>query len=85
MEIIVETNRIYAQGNGGKIIAEIDFPEVSPGVFEITHTFVDGSLRGQGVAGKLVEAAVNNIKSRHGKVTASCSYAQKWLERHPAE
>ncbi len=39
----------------------------------IDHTFVDDSLRGQGIAGKLVKTALEEIQSRNGKVTATCS------------
>lgn len=82
MDFIKETNRIYAKDENGKVIAEIEFNEIEKGVYDICHTFVDESLRGQGVASKLVQEAVNEIQSRNGKVTASCSYAKKWLEKH---
>ena len=51
MEFQYEKERIFACDEAGKVIAEITFP-VSQGVADINHTFVDGSLRGQGVAGK---------------------------------
>lgn len=82
MEFIKETNRIYATNEEGKVIAEITFPETAEGVCTIDHTEVDGSLRGQGVAGKLMEAAVTEIKAQGKKVEASCSYAQKWMEKN---
>lgn len=72
-------NRIYMEDEQGKLIAEITFPETAPGVFTIDHTFVDGSLRGQGVASKLVQAAVDEIHSNGGEVRATCFYAAKWL------
>lgn len=37
-----------------KEVAKITFPEISPNVYDIQKTFVDDSLRGQGIAGKLV-------------------------------
>ena len=77
-----ETDRILQKDETGRVIAEITFPETSPGVFVIDHTFVDESLRGQGVASKLVQAAVDEIKKRGGKVEATCSYAKKWLSEH---
>lgn len=82
MEFIKEENRIYLENDEGKIIAEITFEERQNGVYDINHTFVDESLRGQGVAGKLVEEAVKAIEEKQGKVTASCSYASKWLEKN---
>lgn len=81
MQFNNEADRIYAADDSGKIIAEINFPEVSPGGCEIVHTYVDDSLRGQGIAGKLMEMAVAEIEGQGKKVTASCSYAMKWLAK----
>ena len=49
----------------------------------IDHTFVDGSLRGQGVAGQLVQGAADQIRGRGMKAVATCSYAVKWFDSHP--
>lgn len=84
-DFIKEKNRIYTKDENGNIIAEIVFNEVQNGTFNICHTFVDESLRGQGIASMLVKEAVEEIKKRNGKIIASCSYAQKWLERHNEE
>ena len=68
MEYIVEQNKIYAKNEDNKIFAE--------------HTFVDESLRGQGIVNELVTRAYKEITEvRNSKVTATCSYARKWLER----
>lgn len=78
-DFIKEENRIWLADDVGNMIAEITFPETSPGVFTIDHTFVDESLRGQGVASKLVQAAVDEIGAKGGTVNATCSYAVRWL------
>ena len=83
MEFQKETGRIYAERDG-QMIAEITFPE-EDGVAVIDHTFVDGSLRGQGVAGQLVRAAVEQIRSEGRKARPVCSYARAWFDRHPEE
>ena len=82
MNFKIESNRIFKEDEAGQVIAEITFPETSPGVFVIDHTFVDSSLRGQGIASQLVQAAVDEIKKRGGQVKATCSYAAKWLSEH---
>lgn len=79
------SGRIYAEDENGKVIAEIVFPEVRPDVCEIMHTYVDDSLRGHGVAGKLMTLAVAAIEREGKTVTASCSYAVKWLSRRRAK
>lgn len=81
MEYITEQTRIYALDSEGKVIAEITFPETEAGVNCINHTFVDDSLRGQGVAGTLVSMAVSEIERQGHTVTATCSYAAHWLSK----
>ena len=55
MEFHIETNRIYAEDPSGRLLAEVTFPPLDEGTVIIDHTFVDASLRGQGIAGKLLE------------------------------
>ena len=52
-------------------------------MFCIDHTMVSEELQGQGIAGKLVARAVENIHRQGGRVTATCSYAAHWLQKHP--
>ena len=80
-DFITEGNRIYMIDDAGAMIAEITFPRTAPGVYTIDHTIVDSSLQGQGIAGKLVQMAVEDIRSQGGEVQATCSYAVKWLEK----
>ena len=82
MAFIIEEKRIYQKDEEGKVIAEIEFEEVQEGIFNISHTFVDESLRGQGIASKLVEMALAEIEKKGGKPKATCSYAQKYFEKH---
>lgn len=82
MDYTIEKGRIFSTDENGKTIAEITFPENETGVCTIDHTFVDDSLRGQGIAGTLVKMAVENIESQGKKVAATCSYAVKWLEKN---
>lgn len=84
MEWKREKNRIFAAGEDGTVLAEVTFPE-KDGVAVVDHTFVHESLRGQGVAGQLMEEAVAAIRARGWKLGATCSYAVKWLEKHPQE
>ena len=64
MNYIKEENRIYAQDANQKTIAEVTFYEIENGVYNIDHTFVDNSLRGQGIGSELVQQAVDTIKQR---------------------
>ena len=82
MDFQYEKERIFALDATGKLVAEITFP-IADGVADINHTFVDVSLRGQGVAGKLMEAAVLQLQGQNVKVRPTCSYAEKWFSQHP--
>lgn len=82
MNFTHEQNRIFALDNDGELIAEITFPDVSDGIVEINHTFVDESLRGQGVASKLITEAYKEIKKQDKRAILSCSYAVKWFEKN---
>lgn len=82
MDFITEKNRIYTKDADGRVIAEITFP-VNNGVAVINHTYVDDSLRGQGIAGKLVKLAVDKILADGNLIAATCPYAVAWLQRHP--
>ena len=75
--------RIYSIDENGKLVAEITFPTADGKIYCINHTFVDNSLRGQGIADQLMRAAVDKIHGYHGTITATCSYAVKWLQEHP--
>ena len=82
MEFQHERERIFALDEQGKLVAEVTFP-VSEGVADIDHTFVDQSLRGPGVAGQLLDAAVRQIRMEGLRAKATCSYAAKWFKEHP--
>jgi predicted GNAT family acetyltransferase len=49
----------------------------------ITHTYVPTALRGQGVAEKLVRAALGFAQAEGLKVVPHCSYVAAFIQRHP--
>ena len=51
--------------------------------FVITHVGVHPDLRGQGVAGKIVEAGLEHAKANTLRVVPMCSYAAAYIRRHP--
>lgn len=83
MEFQSSPGRLWAHDDSGRLIAEVTFPEIRPGVAELDHTFVDSSLRGRGVAGRLVLGAVEQLRQRNMKVIPTCPYAVKWFDGHP--
>lgn len=57
--------------------------ELYDGALDIRKTLVPEALAGQGLAGKLVQAAYDYAKEQNLKCLATCSYAVTWLKRHP--
>lgn len=83
MKLEHSKNKILACRKDGQVVGMINFPEVRPGVVDITHTQVDESMRGRGLAGELMEAAVRQLREENRKAVLSCSYAVRWIAKHP--
>ncbi len=82
MEFIKSNDRIYCEDKDGKLLAEITFPESADDIVNINHTFVNESLRGQGVAGQLMQGVVDYIIDNNKRAYPTCSYAVKWFEKN---
>ncbi|WP_102693722.1 GNAT family N-acetyltransferase [Rummeliibacillus pycnus] len=63
----------------GQVIAEIIWTQLGD-VMVIDHTYVDGSLRGQGVAKQLLDRAAAYARENGYKIDAVCSYVVKAFE-----
>ncbi|ARF18854.1 GNAT family N-acetyltransferase [Sporosarcina ureae] len=64
----------------GNVKAEIEWTEEN-GIMTMTHTYTDDSLRGQGVAKKLLDQAANNAREKGLKMKAVCSYVVNAFDR----
>ena len=53
------------------------------GSLDIIHTIVPRPLEGRGIAAALVTAAYNYALENDLKPKATCSFAVRWLQRHP--
>ena len=78
MEFTKTNNGFVKYDENGRVIAEITYATTNnPNVVVADHTFVDSSLRGQGVAGKLLDVLVKDMADQNKKIKASCSYVVK--------
>ena len=82
MGFVREKNRILYVDEQGEKKAGVTFPEVDENTVNIDHTFVDPSMRGTGLAGRLMKEAAEQIQEEGKKAVLTCSYAVQWFERH---
>ena len=47
------------------------------------HTVIDTAFEGQGLAGQLVAAALDDARTLNKTVVATCSFVAGYIERHP--
>ena len=67
----------------GHTIAEITFEPLDENTVAANHTFVDPSLRGQGVAEKLLDHLADAMRKENKKIVAQCSYVVEQFNRKP--
>ena len=80
MYYIIAEDRIEYRNEEGKTLSLQTFSEIGEGIVEIDHTEVDGSLQGQGIAGRMTELAVVYLKNQGKKIIPSCSYVESWFK-----
>lgn len=85
MDFTRNENQIALFSETGSLLAEVTFPytDETQSTVEVDHTFVDTSLRGQGIAGKLMSELTDELVKRGLRAVPTCSYAVSWFEKHP--
>ena len=61
----------------------MSFLEASKSMIVIDYTYVCDKLRGQGIAGKLLEQVVLYARENNKKIKPLCVFAKKQMEKHP--
>lgn len=82
MKWYFEEGRIYSLDEKNQVMAEATYVHKANGEVIIDHTFVSTDLRGQGVAGKMMQVVAEYLKEKGLKASASCSYANAWLKKN---
>lgn len=82
MGFVREKNQVLYLDEQGEKKAEVTFPQIDEETVDLDHTFVDPSMRGTGLAGKLMKEAAEEIQAQGKKAVLTCSYAVQWFERH---
>ena len=70
--------------DSGVMIGQIRYV-LEPGAVVLVHTEVDPEFQGHGLAGELVQGAMNDLRERGLKMIPVCPYVRAWLRRHPEQ
>lgn len=81
IEHVPERQR-YELRDGNRVIGQLEYAEPDAEHVDVLHTEVDEAYGGQGLAGRLTEHAVTDIRDRGRRVIPHCPYVASWLRRH---
>lgn len=80
----VEESGFFLHDAVGKRIAELTYRRVGPKAVLADHTWVDPSLRGRGVARRLLDALVAWARASGTRIVPVCSYVVAEAQRDPS-
>jgi hypothetical protein len=72
----------YELVDGDTVVGLIRYRR-EPGAVALIDTEVEPALEGQGLAGVLVQGALDDLRERGLRLIPICPYVRSWLERHP--
>lgn len=81
MEIRQGNNKFYIGASEEDFDAEITYKLVNNNELLVDHTFVDSSLRGQGIARKLVDEVINKARTEGLLINPVCPYVKDVMEK----
>jgi uncharacterized protein len=73
-------SRFELDVDGGTAVANY---QVDGGVITFTHTEVPARARGAGVASRLIQSALETVRTMGLKVVARCEFVVAYLAKHP--
>ncbi len=73
----------FALYDDGKEVGELTYTDRPNGVRSADHTIVLSSYSGQGLAGKLFDALVENAREEHIKILPICAYVKGKFDADP--
>ena len=76
-----QQGEFFAVNASGQRIAEISYVWSGEHKIIANHTWVDDSLRGQGVARQLLDVLVAFAREKNLKIVATCSYVDVMFRR----
>lgn len=83
MEIMHDETKHWFWTEVDGVLAHVAYVLTEDGGLDIRHTIVPSEIGGRGIASTLVRTTYDYARKMNLKPVATCSYAVKWLERHP--
>lgn len=77
----VEGQRFVAEIDGAEAIVQYRRPDEE--TIDLYRTYTPEALRGRGIAGQIVRAALDHAREAGLRVVPTCSYVAGFVERHP--
>jgi uncharacterized protein len=74
-------NKFFTEVAGKE--SNLSYEKITDNIWDYKLMFVPKNLRGQGIAGKVVEFALNFAKKNNIKIKATCSYVNGFIDTHP--
>ena len=82
LKLLKEDYAISFLDKDDNVLAYVTYPLVEDGVVNINRTYVDGKLRGQGIAKKLMDLVYEDLVKRGLKARITCLYAVKYFSEN---
>lgn len=83
VERVPERSRFEIR-SGGDVAGFAAYQERN-GAIVFTHTEVDDSFEGQGIGGKLVRAALDDVRAEGKQVVPECPFVRSYIAKHEGE
>jgi predicted GNAT family acetyltransferase len=80
MTLLSEKGRYWFEGERRQLIGEIRYHLDAANRFVVTHTYVDPTYRGQGIANQLLDQVINQATIEKKYIYPVCSFAVKVLQ-----
>jgi predicted GNAT family acetyltransferase len=84
LEIVDNPGRHRYEAFAGEALAGFVTYDRTPGAVVFIHTETVPAFEGHGVGSHLAQAALDDARARHEKVTPRCPFIAAYIDRHPA-
>lgn len=79
--ILKGDHKFYIGEDENNPLAQITFKDKDGNTIIADHTFVSDELRGQGIAGKLLEKLIQFSREENKRIVPECSYVKAKMEK----